>query len=272
MARARNIKPGFFVNDDLGECEPLARLLFAGLWTIADREGRLEYRPKRIKAEILPYDDCDVADLLESLASKGFIAIYEVGGNQYIQVHNWKKHQNPHVKEGASTIPAQGYDDTSTAQAPDKHHTSTVQEQEQHRTCPADSLNLIPDILIPDTTTPTPISNYRVENDEDGRGGDQVITLYQGEIGQITGLIAESITADRQQYGDEWVCRAIGVAAKAGRRSYSYVHGVLSRWWSEGYRAHDSPWEKRQRGKAEQGGETDLQKWYQEQEEALASG
>ena len=60
MARSRNIKPGFFLNDDLAECEPLARLLFAGLWCIADREGRLEDRPKRIKIEVLPYDNCDV--------------------------------------------------------------------------------------------------------------------------------------------------------------------------------------------------------------------
>jgi hypothetical protein len=55
VARSRNIKPGFFLNDELAECEPLARILFAGLWCIADREGRLEDRPKRIKAEVLPY-------------------------------------------------------------------------------------------------------------------------------------------------------------------------------------------------------------------------
>jgi hypothetical protein len=65
MARARNIKPGFFLNDELAECEPLARLLFAGLWCIADREGRLEDKPKRIKVEILPYDDCDIDYLLK---------------------------------------------------------------------------------------------------------------------------------------------------------------------------------------------------------------
>jgi len=48
MARSRNIKPGFFRNEMLAECSPLARLLFAGLWCLADRFGRLEDRPKRI--------------------------------------------------------------------------------------------------------------------------------------------------------------------------------------------------------------------------------
>ncbi len=38
------IKPGFFANDDLAECEPLARLLFIGLWTIADSRGVLEHK------------------------------------------------------------------------------------------------------------------------------------------------------------------------------------------------------------------------------------
>ena len=48
MARARILKPGFFANELLAEIHPYGRLLFAGLWTLADREGRLEDRPKRI--------------------------------------------------------------------------------------------------------------------------------------------------------------------------------------------------------------------------------
>ena len=60
MARARNIKPAFFDNDDLAEVPPLGRILFIGFWTISDFKGDLEWRPKRIKAQILPYDDCDV--------------------------------------------------------------------------------------------------------------------------------------------------------------------------------------------------------------------
>jgi hypothetical protein len=58
MARSRNIKPGFFTNDELAECNIHARLLFAGLWTIADKEGRLMIVPKN-KAMVLPFDDVD---------------------------------------------------------------------------------------------------------------------------------------------------------------------------------------------------------------------
>jgi len=106
MARARNLKPSFFTNDKLAEISALGRLLFAGLWTIADREGRLEDRPKRIKAELLPYDDCDVGAILDDLQTHGFILRYLANNAAYIQVLAFAKHQNPHVKETASTIPA----------------------------------------------------------------------------------------------------------------------------------------------------------------------
>lgn len=39
MARARNIKPSFFKNEDLADLNPFDRLLFIGLWCLADREG-----------------------------------------------------------------------------------------------------------------------------------------------------------------------------------------------------------------------------------------
>lgn len=129
MARSRNLKPGFFTNDVLAEVNPLGRLLFQGLWCHADREGRLFDRPKKIKVEILPYDECDVDHLLEALAARAFITRYEVAGIKYIQINNFSKHQNPHVKEVASTIPA-----------PDKHQSSR-----------ADSLLPLPLTLNPST-------------------------------------------------------------------------------------------------------------------------
>jgi len=108
VARARNLKPKFFTNDRLAELPPLTRLLFAGLWCIADREGRLEDRPARIKVDLLPYDKCSVDKMLQALHGQEFILRYTSGGAKYIQVLTFTKHQNPHVKEGPSTIPAPG--------------------------------------------------------------------------------------------------------------------------------------------------------------------
>lgn len=86
MARARNIKPGFYRNEDLAECSIWARHIYPGLWMLADREGRLEDRPKRIRAELLPFDMVDVEPLLEELAVRGFIDRYEQDGKRYILV------------------------------------------------------------------------------------------------------------------------------------------------------------------------------------------
>lgn len=99
--RSRNIKPGFFRNEDLISLPPLTRLLFAGLWCLADREGRLENRPRRIRFDILPGDECDVVSMLRDLERLGFILIY----GEYIQIINFPKHQNPHHKENHSKIP-----------------------------------------------------------------------------------------------------------------------------------------------------------------------
>lgn len=143
--RARNIKPGFFSNDLLAECQMGARVLFIGLWTIADREGRLVDRPAKIKAQILPFDNCNVDELLNELAEKhednngpAFIVRYRGSdGHRYIQILNFKKHQNPHVNEASSEIPA-----------PEEYSTSTVQTPGEHTTNPAESLLLNPDSLL----------------------------------------------------------------------------------------------------------------------------
>lgn len=106
MARTRNIKPGFFVNEVLGECNPLARLLFAGLWCHADRDGRLEDRPARFKSQILPYDACNVPELLDQLCAAGFITRYEVHGCNYIQINKFHAHQKPHGNEPSGGFPS----------------------------------------------------------------------------------------------------------------------------------------------------------------------
>ncbi len=105
MARARNIKPGFFKNESLAECSLTARLCFAGLWTLADREGRLEDRPKRIKGELFAFDSIEVAPLLDELAAHGFILRYVAGGLPLIQILAFHKHQNPHHREPPSDLP-----------------------------------------------------------------------------------------------------------------------------------------------------------------------
>lgn len=151
MARSRNIKPGFFSNEDLADLDFAARLLFIGMWTEADREGRLEDRPKRLKMALFPADNVDIDGMLEALELKGFIRRYEASGVKAIQVVNWSKHQNPHVKEAASTIPAEGQHQPVQGE----HGESTGQAPCENSSFPADSLSLDSLNLIPDSLTPS---------------------------------------------------------------------------------------------------------------------
>ncbi len=164
MARSRNIKPGFFKNELLVELPFEVRLLFVGLWTIADREGRLEDRSIRIRMEIFPADSVDVEAGLQALHDRGFILRYQVGADRFIQVIAWAKHQNPHHKEVQSVIPtAQKPEafalcmDTKPEALPpmhecitsDKTGASTGFDARARASNRADSL--IPDSLIPDS-------------------------------------------------------------------------------------------------------------------------
>jgi hypothetical protein len=174
MARARNIKPGFYQNEDLAECSVWARYIFPGLWMMADREGRLEYRPKKIKGELLRFDSQDAEPLLRELQKYGFIEIYEVGGREYIQIVTFSKHQNPHHREAKSEIPAPpspGIDHVGNPPKPEADESCQGCEaqgkprespgnEDENPTCEGGPAVLIPDSgfsdsLIPDSGSPS---------------------------------------------------------------------------------------------------------------------
>lgn len=158
MARARNIKPGFYKNEDLAECSIWARFIFPGLWMLADREGRLEDRPKKIKGELLPFDGQDVEPLLAELSARDFIVRYQNSEGRFIQISKFKTHQSPHYSEKASAIkPPTLQEMSGESHAPipgklreDSEKGQAIKEGSQ----PPDSL--IPD--SPNPSSPTPDS------------------------------------------------------------------------------------------------------------------
>lgn len=157
MARARNIKPGIMENETLADLSHTHRLLFIYLWMLADRDGRLEDRPKRIRIQAFPYDDVNVDSMLDDLAAKGFILRYTAAETDIIQVMNFAKHQAPHIREKASDLP-------SPEQGTAKVVPSTVQGNSDASPRSPDSLilrssdSLIPDSLIPEEE-PLPVAD-----------------------------------------------------------------------------------------------------------------
>ena len=104
MSRIRTVKPELFEDEELAEKPLGTRLLFIALFTMADREGRLEDRPRIIKLKAFPWDEVEIDAMLWELAPK-FIVRYRANEKRYIEIPNFLKHQRPHPKEAMSKIP-----------------------------------------------------------------------------------------------------------------------------------------------------------------------
>lgn len=155
MARARNIKPSIMDNEVLGTADPLYTLLFERLWMLADREGRLEDRPARIRAQAFPHrPEMRIDEALDWLCENNFITRYEVEGVKCIAIDKFLEHQRPHKNEVASvlpSIPAKSQKrkrvlpryEASTTKAVHNGHSEQCQKQEKS-VC-------LPDTLLSDT-------------------------------------------------------------------------------------------------------------------------
>lgn len=121
MARIRTIKPDFFFNEGLAAMPAETRLFFIGLWCQADRDGRMEDRPARLRATIFPYDSgINAEQLVEELAQMGHLLRYEVNGLKVLQISNFLKHQRPHHTEPKSVLPPCP-DGVKTVKQPSSH-------------------------------------------------------------------------------------------------------------------------------------------------------
>jgi len=68
--------------------------------------GRFTWKPRALKAEILPHDTVDFTKVMDALAGAGFVIHYGVDGIDYGCIPSWKRHQVINKREGKSRIPA----------------------------------------------------------------------------------------------------------------------------------------------------------------------
>lgn len=97
MARIRSLKPELWQDEAVGDLSRDARLLFVGLITQADDEGRLVGAGRLIWSQVYPWDDIDLGSFerwLEELAGAELVQRYESNdGRQYLHLIGWKQHQ-----------------------------------------------------------------------------------------------------------------------------------------------------------------------------------
>ena len=130
--RIRTIKPEFYKHDVLFDLVqetgfPL-RIAFTGLWCSADREGRFKWKPRRLKAEILPYDELDFSRVLDALVTRGFIIKYTSNDEEFGYIPNFSKHQVINNRESDSILPN-----------PDECEVLTREARVEHAACASPS-------------------------------------------------------------------------------------------------------------------------------------
>lgn len=103
--RRRTIDPEFWTDERVVAVSDGAKLLFQGLWAVADREGRLEEKPMAIGFKVRPWAPMEVAGLLTELVEAGLVVRYATDGRKLLLVPNLAKHQYFHKNEAKSDLP-----------------------------------------------------------------------------------------------------------------------------------------------------------------------
>jgi hypothetical protein len=97
MSRERFIDPQIWTSEQVMACSPMARLMFIGIITTADDEGRRTGGAKALKAAIYPSDDVTASQISrwrQEIADAGLIRIYAAERYpEVIDIPNWSAYQ-----------------------------------------------------------------------------------------------------------------------------------------------------------------------------------
>lgn len=202
--RIRTIKPEFWASESMGRLDRDTRLVFIGLWSLADDQGRFRADPRFIAGQVFPYDEdgVDVASrALASLRECSSITLYEVGGSKYGVICHWKDHQK--------------IDRPSQSRLPQPPETSLANPRE-------------------DSTSPREPS-CEDQGEDQGKEG---IRDQGGEQQQIPIAAFVVEPPDRERI-EQWTKEDFWRAAECTRRELGYPPQkwpdprALSRWWGE---------------------------------------
>lgn len=109
---------------------------------------------------------------------------------------------------------------------------------------------------LPPTTPAENLSSSSSENQEDDLPEDEnIFTLYEQEVGELTPGISELLKDAEMEYPAEWIAGAIKLAATQNKRNWSYIKGILDNCKAENHAPGDG------KGKAPPGRNDDPDKY-----------
>ena len=97
MARKRMIDPNIWNSEDFSKLSSFAKLVFIGLFSQADDEGRGRANPTYLKSILFPYEEAiraaDIKKTLSEIASTMSVTFYTHDEKEYYVLESWDKFQ-----------------------------------------------------------------------------------------------------------------------------------------------------------------------------------
>ena len=125
MARKRMIDPNIWQSEDFSKLSTLGKLVFIGLFSLADDEGRGRSNPVYLKSILFPYEEgirsADIDKTLSEISSNMSVIFYSCDGSSYYSLYNWNIWQKID-RPTESKIPE--YDEKTMQRLFDEHSTS----------------------------------------------------------------------------------------------------------------------------------------------------
>lgn len=137
MARIRSIHPEQWVDEDFVTITEIGRLLAIGLRNFADDNGVFEWKPLKLRMQILPADNTNMDELLAELVEKKQVVRYQVDGRAYGLIRNFKKFQKPKFPKAYYPLPTKDVPNRNTTNENDFGNAS-VTLPDNSRNSPAD--------------------------------------------------------------------------------------------------------------------------------------
>ena len=129
MARKRMIDPNIWQSEDFSKLSTLAKLVFIGLFSLADDEGRGRSNPVYLKSSLFPYEEgirsADIDKTLSEISSNMSVIFYSCDGSSYYSLYKWNDWQKID-RPSESKIPE--YDSTTMELLFDEHSTNNRRE------------------------------------------------------------------------------------------------------------------------------------------------
>lgn len=94
MPRQRIINPEFWLDYEIASIEnPNACLFYIGTWNFCDDYGVIENNAPKLKAQIFPYRDVNVAELIDIFIKVGKFIPFNADDKKWLLLKNFKKYQ-----------------------------------------------------------------------------------------------------------------------------------------------------------------------------------